>query len=134
VAENDTAAQETSLAGLRAYHADFSQFLADANPFLSASALEGMLEMHTTQLVGLVTAFGDGDLDEAYGTLREAYAHTETLAAGSVAPSPTSSPSASPIRRSVGKRGATEPRSSAGSCWRAPPWWSAFDAGWLGGR
>ena len=82
VATDDAAARETAVTGLRDYQTAFSEFLAGANPFLSARTLEGMLETHTTHLVDLVDQFDDGSVEDAYATLRMAYAHTEELAAG----------------------------------------------------
>jgi hypothetical protein len=82
VADRDAAAQEAAVAGLREYRADFSRFLANANPFLSADALEAMLATHTNHLVDQVTAYAAEDYQLAYDLLREAYAHTGELAAG----------------------------------------------------
>jgi hypothetical protein len=82
VADDDSAAQEAALAGLRDYRSDFSRFLANANPFLDADALESMIAIHARHLVDQVTAYAAGDFDTAYRTLREAYAHTGELAAG----------------------------------------------------
>jgi hypothetical protein len=82
VADDDATARDSALAGLREYRSDFSRFLAGANPFLAADALESMLAAHTGHLVDQVTAYAAGDFDAAYGTLREAYAHTGELAAG----------------------------------------------------
>ncbi len=82
VAADDDDAQDAALDGLRAYRFDFSSFLADANPFLDAGGLEELLETHTDHLVAQVAAYRDEDYVQAYGTLREAYAHTELLAGG----------------------------------------------------
>jgi hypothetical protein len=82
VADGDAAAQDAAIDGLRQYRNDFSRFLADANPYLSADALESMLAAHTGHLVDQVTAYDSGDYQRAYELLREAYAHTGQLAAG----------------------------------------------------
>ena len=82
VADDDAAEQNAALDGLRQYRSDFSHFLADANPFLAPEDLASMLATHTGHLVDQVTAYADGDYESAYGTLREAYAHTGELAAG----------------------------------------------------
>jgi hypothetical protein len=82
VADDDPAAQEAAINGLRDYRNDFSRFLADANPFLSASALQEMLAVHVDHLIDQVTAYASEDYQTAYDRLREAYAHTGDLAAG----------------------------------------------------
>jgi hypothetical protein len=81
-ANGDTSAQTQALDGLRQYGADFSAFLADANPFLDEDGLEALLASHTEHLVSQVSSYVDGDYEAAYTTLREAYAHTELIAAG----------------------------------------------------
>lgn len=82
VADDDSGAADAALEGLGTYRSDFSAFLADANPFLEAPALEALLETHTEQLVEQVAAYQAEEYDAAYSTLREAYAHTAELAAG----------------------------------------------------
>ena len=82
VADDDTQAAEEALAGLREYRSDFSEFLSDANPFLDGDRLEALLAAHTDHLVVQVGAYADGEYGSAYDALREAYAHTESLAAG----------------------------------------------------
>jgi hypothetical protein len=82
VANDDVAAAEQALAGLGQYRSDFSEFLSQANPFLDADQLNALLAAHTNHLVAQVEAYADGEYESAYGALREAYAHTESLAAG----------------------------------------------------
>jgi hypothetical protein len=82
VAGNDTQTAEEALAGLGEYRSDFAKFLSDANPFLDADQLEGLLAAHTEHLVVQVEAYADGEYGSAYRALREAYAHTQSLAAG----------------------------------------------------
>jgi hypothetical protein len=82
VAAEDADAQGEALAGLRAYGSDFSAFLGDANPFLDPDDLEPLLVTHTEHLVAQVSAYADEEFGEAYGSLRDGYAHTEMLAAG----------------------------------------------------
>lgn len=82
VADGDDAAQDASLAGLREYQSDFSAFLAGANPLLDAAQLESLLQTHTEHLIEQVGEYDDGDYAAAYGTLREAYAHSGELSAG----------------------------------------------------
>ena len=81
-ANGDTSAQTQALDGLRQYGTDFSAFLADANPFLDEDGLEALLASHTEHLVSQVSSYVDGDYEAAYATLREAYEHTEAIAAG----------------------------------------------------
>ena len=81
-ADGDASAQTRALDGLRQYGADFSAFLADANPFLDEDGLEALLASHTEHLVSHVSSYVDGDYEAAYRTLREAYEHTESIAAG----------------------------------------------------
>jgi hypothetical protein len=82
VANDDAAAEQEALEGLRSYGSEFSTFLSDANPYLEAAELEPLLAAHTEHLVAQVTAYRDEEYSESYDTLREAYAHTEVLAAG----------------------------------------------------
>ena len=82
VAEDDTETEEEALAGLGEYRSDFSEFLSNANPFLDAADLEALLAAHTDHLIVQVSAYAEGDFEAAYDALREAYAHTESLAAG----------------------------------------------------
>ena len=81
-AEGDASGQTQALDGLRQYGTDFSAFLADANPFLDEDGLEALLASHTDHLVSQVSSYVDGDYEAAYTTLREAYEHTESIAAG----------------------------------------------------
>jgi hypothetical protein len=67
---------------LSAHESEFGSFLADANPMLDEDGLRALLEAHTDQLVDQVAAYHDADYGTAYRTLREAYGHTEDLAAG----------------------------------------------------
>jgi hypothetical protein len=71
----NTAGQQDALARLATYRNNFSEFLADANPNLSASALREMLRHHTSQLVQEVDAFAAGDFAQAYALSREAFSH-----------------------------------------------------------
>jgi hypothetical protein len=82
VADDDDAAQEASLAGLRQYRSDFSDFLVGANPLLDATELESLLETHTEQLIEQVGEYDNGDYAVAYETLRHAYEHSGELSAG----------------------------------------------------
>lgn len=81
-AEGDDAARQASLAGLRQYRSDFSDFLAGANPLLDAAGLESLLEMHTEHLIEQVGEYDEGDYAAAYETLRQAYEHSGELSAG----------------------------------------------------
>jgi hypothetical protein len=80
--EDNAAAKAEALDGLRQYGHDFSSFLAEANPFLDEGGLEALLATHTQHLVSQVSMYLDGDYEAAYTTLRQAYEHTESIAAG----------------------------------------------------
>ena len=81
-ADGDASAQTQALDGLRQYGTDFSAFLAETNPFLDEDGLEALLAAHTEHLVSQVSSYVDGDYAAAYTTLRDAYEHTESIAAG----------------------------------------------------
>ena len=81
-AGDNASAKAQALDGLRQYGSDFSSFLADANPYLDEDGLEALLASHTRHLVSQVSSYVDQDYEAAYTTLRQAYQHTETLAAG----------------------------------------------------
>jgi hypothetical protein len=72
-------ARQAALDDLVAYRDDFSAFLADANPQLSATDLRSMLAHHTEQLIDQVDAFAAEDYDSAYAVSREAFAHAFVL-------------------------------------------------------
>lgn len=81
VADNDDAAATAALDALRAYEADFSTFVANANPFLSAETVEMLVSTHTDQLIGQADAYAAGDYEASYQLGREAYAHVGELGA-----------------------------------------------------
>ena len=81
-ADDNAAGKTQALQGLREYREDFSAFLAGANPFLDAAGLEALLDEHTSHLVAQVSQYLDEDYETSIETLREAYAHSELLAAG----------------------------------------------------
>lgn len=72
---SDAVRKEAALAQLAVYRRQFSRFLAEANPQLSAAALESMLEHHTQQLVDQVDAFVAEDYAEAYAVALDAFDH-----------------------------------------------------------
>ena len=78
--EDDGPAMQDAADGLQQYRSDFSAFVADANPNLSASDLEHLLAMHTDHLIAQVDAFAEGDYEGAYTATREAYAHMGAIA------------------------------------------------------
>ncbi len=82
VADDDEAAQEASLEGLRQYRSDFSAFLAGANPLLEPADLESLLRTHTEHLIEQVAEYEQGGYADAYETLRMAYEHSGELSAG----------------------------------------------------
>lgn len=81
-ADDNSPAKTQALDGLQEYRSDFSSFLAEANPFLDQGGLESLLATHTRHLTSQVSSYLNQDYEGAYGTLRQAYAHTESLAAG----------------------------------------------------
>ena len=81
-ADGNAAGRTQALDGLKRYRADFSSFLAAANPFLDKKGLESLLASHTSHLVSQVSRYLNEDYDGAYEALREAYAHSESLAEG----------------------------------------------------
>ena len=78
--DDDGPAMRKATAGLRQYRSDFSAFVADANPNVSASDLEDLLAIHTNHLIAQVDAFAEGDYEGAYAATREAYAHMGAIA------------------------------------------------------
>jgi hypothetical protein len=81
-ADGNAAAKTQALEGLREYREQFSSFLAGANPFLDRAGLAALLRGHTSHLVAQVSRYLNDDFEGAYEALREAYHHTESLAAG----------------------------------------------------
>jgi hypothetical protein len=77
--DGDNLGQQAALDRLHAYEQDFSSFLADANPELSAAALESMLTHHVEQLIAQADAYDAGDYDLAYSLAREAFSHAVTM-------------------------------------------------------
>lgn len=75
VATDDDAMQAEALENLAGYGADFSAFLAGANPNIDPAAVEENLELHVNTLVAVINAQGMGDHEMAYENLRHAYAH-----------------------------------------------------------
>ncbi|HEX2141159.1 MAG TPA: copper amine oxidase [Candidatus Limnocylindria bacterium] len=75
VQSSDVTGRDEALTALGRYRDEFSAFLADANPQLSAQALREMLGHHTDQLVRQVDAYSAGDHREAYALAREAFSH-----------------------------------------------------------
>lgn len=81
-ADGNAAAKTQALEGLREYREDFSSFLAGANPFLDRAGLAALLRGHTSHLVAQVSRYLNDDFEGAYEALRDAYDHTESIAAG----------------------------------------------------
>jgi hypothetical protein len=74
-AGNDEEGRKAALAALDNYRADFSGFLAGANPNLEASALADGLQMHVNQLVSAFDSYVAKDYETTYASVRETYAH-----------------------------------------------------------
>ena len=81
IAEDDDTAATAALDALGAYRAEFSSFLANANPFLSGEEVEMLISMHNDQLVAQADAYAAGDYEGSYQLGREAYAHVGELGA-----------------------------------------------------
>jgi hypothetical protein len=75
LAQDDDQMQEQALERLAQYRADFSAFLAGANPNLEAETLSQGLQVHVNQLVEQINAYDSGDFATAYELEREAYMH-----------------------------------------------------------
>lgn len=82
VAADDASGIDAALAALGTYRTEFGNFLADANPFLDATALAEMLARHTDHLTEQVVAYHDGAYEDAYRLGRHGYGQTAELAAG----------------------------------------------------
>ena len=78
----DLSARQVALDALRTYQSDFTAFLADANPFLSAASFESLIQEHTDLLVEQADSYAEGDFASAYATQREAWTQTGILSAG----------------------------------------------------
>ncbi|MDP8904090.1 MAG: copper amine oxidase [Chloroflexota bacterium] len=75
LASGDDDAKEKALDRLDTYRADFSEFLAGANPNLDADTLADGLQVHVNQLVDQIETYAAGDFAAAYEAEREAYMH-----------------------------------------------------------
>jgi PBP1b-binding outer membrane lipoprotein LpoB len=75
VAGDDQAMQDKALEDLAGYGADFSAFLAGANPNIDPDVVEMNLQMHVDTLTAVIAAQGAGDDEVAYENLRMAYGH-----------------------------------------------------------
>lgn len=80
--DDDQAGRQAALADLSDYQSDFTAFLADANPFLSADDFESLVGEHTDHLVAQADSYADGDYAASYAIQREAWAHSGALSAG----------------------------------------------------
>ncbi|MGH2380031.1 MAG: copper amine oxidase N-terminal domain-containing protein [Candidatus Limnocylindria bacterium] len=81
IAADDAAAADLAIDELAEYQADFSAYVAEANPFLSGEAFEMLIATHTDHLVAQADAYATGDYAASYEVGREAYAHTGELSA-----------------------------------------------------
>ncbi len=92
-AKKDEAGQTAARDKLAQYQADFSAFLDTATGGeLPQSGAAEALQAHVNQLIGAIDTYAAGDYPEAYGQIREAYAHmfmtADALAGAIVAQSP----------------------------------------------
>jgi hypothetical protein len=74
-AMDDEAGREAALDKLAGYRAEFSQFLAGANPNLTADGVSSLLQEHVNQLTGALDTYKAGDYAAAYEQLRSSYEH-----------------------------------------------------------
>lgn len=74
-AGDDEAGRQQALQALDGYRQGFSNFLAEANPNLEAGPLADGLQNHVDQLTAALDQYEAGNYEEAYASLREAYAH-----------------------------------------------------------
>ena len=81
IAGDDDAAANAAIGELAEYEADFSVYVAEANPFLSGEAFEMLIAAHTDHLVAQADAYAAGDYAASYQLGREAYVHTGELSA-----------------------------------------------------
>ena len=92
-AKKDEAGQTAARDKLAQYQADFSAFLDTATGGeLPQSGAAEALQAHVNQLIGAIDTYAAGDYPQAYGQIREAYAHmfmtADALAGAIVAQSP----------------------------------------------
>jgi hypothetical protein len=76
---NDAAKQQQAQDQLAGYAGTFGNFMARANPHLTATAVAGLVRDHARTLMEQVDAYDAGDYQRAYGNVRHAYAHTFTI-------------------------------------------------------
>ena len=81
IGDDDQAAAHVALDQLADYRTEFGAFVAEANPFLSAAALETMIADHTEHLVDQANAYAAGEYDASYELGRLVYAHAGELSA-----------------------------------------------------
>ena len=74
LAKKDKAGQQKAVNDLKGYIGSFSGFLAEATALPPADVEKSITE-HVNQLKGQIDAYSQGRYGNAYGVLREAYAH-----------------------------------------------------------
>ena len=93
VREGDSDRMATVRQTLEAYGRVFGEFMASANPKLSADGVADMIAMHTASLVKMVDAYRTNDYATANATAADAYVHMfevgDALAAAIAAQIPT---------------------------------------------
>jgi hypothetical protein len=80
--DNDAADLTAARNGLAGYTVEFTDFLAGANPFLSASDFETLLGDHTDHLLTQADEFAAGDYRGAYAAGHAGFEHSGELSAG----------------------------------------------------
>ena len=74
-ADGDEAGQAMADEHLAKHVADFTALLADANPTLDATVVEGLLKEHHDVQLRQTTSLAANDYAQAYGAIRDAFAH-----------------------------------------------------------
>ena len=91
-AKDDQAGRDAALDKLTGYRAEFSAFLAGANPNLTADGVSALLQDHVNQLTDALDTYKSGDYATAYQQVRSSYEHMfmtgDALAGAIVAQSP----------------------------------------------
>jgi hypothetical protein len=80
LADGDDAATSAAIDELETYRSEFTDYLADANPHLSAAAFETLVGEHIEHLVAQAEAYAADRYDQSFEIGRQAYRHAGELA------------------------------------------------------
>ena len=97
----DEAARTQAVDEISLYARQLGEFLAAANPHLDAAATAQLFREHAQHLIDQVEAFGKGDYDTTYTTVRHGYAHMFTVGEALAAALATQFPAKFPARVSL---------------------------------